>query len=100
MKIYLDHSATTPVDGQVLKSIMPYLKDKFGNASSIHQFGQEVRHAADKARSDIAKLINSSSKEIIFTSGGSEADNLAIRGMVDDIVRESRGESRTIKYQA
>ena len=62
---------------------MPYFSHKFGNPSSIHQFGQEARHAVDKARADIARLINSSPEEIIFTSGGSEADNLAIKGIVD-----------------
>lgn len=62
---------------------MPYFSNKFGNPSSIHQFGQEARHAVDKARADIARLINSSPEEIVFTSGGSEADNLGIRGIVE-----------------
>jgi cysteine desulfurase len=83
MRIYLDHSATTPIDERVLRAMMPYFSHKFGNPSSIHQFGQEARHAVDKARADIARLINSSPEEIIFTSGGSEADNLAIKGIVD-----------------
>ncbi|MCX6811925.1 MAG: aminotransferase class V-fold PLP-dependent enzyme, partial [Candidatus Berkelbacteria bacterium] len=87
MRIYLDNSATTPVDSKVLQAMMPYFNDKFGNASSIHQFGQEARRAIDKARDDIAEVINSSPEEIIFTSGGSEADNLAIRGIVEGIIK-------------
>lgn len=83
MRIYLDHSATTPTDVRVLKAMMPYFSHKFGNPSSIHQFGQEARHAVDKARADIARLINSSPEEIVFTSGGSEADNLGIRGIIE-----------------
>lgn len=81
--VYLDHSATTPTDVRVLKAMMPYFSHRFGNPSSIHQFGQEARHAVDKARADIARLINSSPEEIVFTSGGSEADNLGIRGIVE-----------------
>lgn len=82
-KIYLDHSATTPVDAQVLEAMLPYFGSKFGNASSIHSFGQEARAAVDNARHQIAEFLNCKSTEIIFTSGGSESDNLAIRGVIE-----------------
>jgi cysteine desulfurase len=83
MRIYLDHSATTPIDARVLDAMLPYLRDKFGNASSVHQFGQETRAAVDKARRQVASLINSRANEVIFTSGGTEANNLAIRGICE-----------------
>jgi cysteine desulfurase len=83
MKVYLDHSATTPVDPRVVEAMMPYLREKFGNASSVHLFGQEARAAIDKARRQVASLINAQANEIIFTSGGTEANNLAIRGICE-----------------
>lgn len=76
--IYMDHSATTPVDPEVFNEMIPYLTESFGNASSIHLLGQEARRAVDKARAQVAQLINTSPQEIIFTSGGTEADNQAI----------------------
>src|SRR5258708_33433836 len=82
-KVYLDHSATTPVDRRVVEAMMPYLTEKFGNASSVHLFGQEARAAADRARRQVATLIGARASEIIFTSGGTEANNLAIRGVSD-----------------
>ncbi|HEY0349732.1 MAG TPA: cysteine desulfurase family protein, partial [Pyrinomonadaceae bacterium] len=82
-RVYLDHSATTPIDSRVVDAMMPYLTEKFGNASSIHQFGQEARAAVDKARRQIASLISARSNEIVFTSGGTEANNLAIRGVCE-----------------
>lgn len=82
-RVYLDNSATTPVDPDVLAAMMPYLTDKFGNASSIHFFGQETRVAVDRARHQVAELINSRPNEILFTSGGTEANNLAVRGLVE-----------------
>ena len=82
-RVYLDNSATTPTDSEVLETMLPYLTGKFGNASSIHFFGQEARGAIDKARHQVANLINSRPNEIIFTSGGTEANNLAIRGLVE-----------------
>lgn len=83
MRVYLDHSATTPIDARVLDAMLPYLRDQFGNASSVHQFGQEARAAVDKARRQVASLINARANEVIFTSGGTEANNLAIRGICD-----------------
>jgi cysteine desulfurase len=81
-KIYLDHSATTPVDGNVLKAMLPYFKNKFGNPSSIHSFGQEALAGVDKARERLAEFLNCGPDEIIFTSGATESDNLAIRGVI------------------
>ncbi len=82
-RVYLDHSATTPIHPDVLNTMLPYLTDKFGNASSIHHFGQEARAAVDKARHQVAALINSRPNEIVFTSGGTESNNLAVRGLVE-----------------
>ncbi len=82
-RIYLDNAATTPIDPEVLEAMMPYLTNKFGNASSIHFFGQEARGAIDKARHQVAALINARPNEITFTSGGTEANNLAIRGLLE-----------------
>jgi len=82
-RIYLDHSATTPIDSRVVDAMMPYLTERFGNASSIHQFGQEARAAVDKARRQVATLINARPNEIVFTSGGTETNNLAIRGVCE-----------------
>ncbi|HEX5702635.1 MAG TPA: cysteine desulfurase family protein [Pyrinomonadaceae bacterium] len=79
-RVYLDHSATTPVDPRVLAAMMPYLTENYGNASSVHLFGQQARAAVDKSRRQIASLIGARPNEIVFTSGGTEANNLAIRG--------------------
>ena len=79
-KVYLDHSATTPVDPRVVDAMLPYLTEKFGNASSVHLFGQEARAAVDRARRQTASLIGARANEVVFTSGGTEANNLAIRG--------------------
>jgi cysteine desulfurase len=82
-KVYLDHSATTPVDRRVVEAMLPYLTEKFGNASSVHFFGQEARAGVDRARRDVAALIGARSNEVVFLSGGTEANNLAIRGITD-----------------
>lgn len=76
--VYMDHSATTPVDPEVLNEMIPYYKEGFGNASSIYSLGQDARRAVEKARRQVAELINASPQEIIFTSGGTEADNQAL----------------------
>ncbi|MEQ1641911.1 MAG: cysteine desulfurase family protein [Pyrinomonadaceae bacterium] len=82
-RVYLDNSATTPIDPDVLDAMMPYLTDKFGNASSIHHFGQETRSAVDTARHQVAGMLNARPNEIVFTSGGTESNNLATRGLVE-----------------
>src|SRR5213079_763274 len=80
-KVYLDHSATTPADPRVVAAMLPFLTEKFGNASSVHFFGQEARAAVDRARREVATLVGARPNEIVFVSGGTEANNLAIRGI-------------------
>jgi cysteine desulfurase len=80
-RIYLDNSATTPVDARVAEAMARSLTNNFGNPSSVHGFGQQARAAVDRARRDVAALINARPNEVIFTSGGTEANNLAIRGV-------------------
>ncbi len=80
-RIYLDYSATTPVDARVLQSMKPYFSKKFGNASSLHRFGQEAKEALEESRVKVAELIAADNDEIVFTSSGTESDNLAIKGI-------------------
>jgi cysteine desulfurase len=89
-RVYLDNSATTPVDPRVLEAMLPFLREDFGNASSIHHFGQRARAAVDKARHQVAALINARPNEIVFTSGGTESNNLAIRGLAEARVSTSQ----------
>src|SRR5919202_2649628 len=91
-RVYLDHSATTPVDRRVVEAMLPYLTEKFGNASSVHFFGQEARAAVDRARREVAALIGARPNEVVFLSGGTEANNLAIRGVSE----QQRGRGRPV----
>jgi cysteine desulfurase len=86
--IYFDHSATTPVDKKVLKAMKPYWREFFGNPSSIHVFGQKAVLGVDRARAQAAEFLGAQSEEIIFTSGATEANNLALRG----VIKALRGE--------
>lgn len=80
-KVYLDHAATTPVHPEVIAAMLPYFHNSFGNPSSVHSFGRESRKAVDEAREKVAKAIGADVREIFFTSGGTEADNIAIQGV-------------------
>lgn len=80
-KVYLDNSATTRVDDAVLQEMLPFFTENYGNPNSLHAWGRDARTAVDKARAQVASLINADSKDIVFTGGGSEADNLAIKGI-------------------
>jgi cysteine desulfurase len=82
-RIYLDNNSTTPVLPEVLDAMRPYFEEHFGNASSIHHHGQETRAAVERARDSVAALLGCSAAEIVFTSGGTEADNLAIAGLAE-----------------
>ena len=79
-KVYLDHSATTPVRSEVAELVSKYYRETFGNPSSVHAFGREAKKGVETAREQIANLINAKPEEIFFTSGGTEADNMAIIG--------------------
>ncbi len=87
--IYLDYNATTPVDPAVIEAMLPYLALHFGNPSSSHRYGHDAHEAVDRARSQVAELLGCHADEIIFTGGGSESDNLAIRGIT--LAHKARG---------
>jgi len=80
MSIYLDHAATTPLRPEVLDAMLPYLRDHFGNPSSAHVFGRKTRDALDEAHERVAQRLHAEAREIVFTSGGTEANNLALKG--------------------
>ncbi len=88
----MDHSATTPVDPQVLQAMLPYFSERFGNASSLHSFGLEAKEALEEAREKVAALLGAKAGEIVFTSGGTESDNLALKG----IARKNRERGKHI----
>jgi cysteine desulfurase len=95
-RAYFDHNATTPVDPDVLAAMLPYFSTEFGNPNSIHSFGQSTRGAIERARAAVATLIGARPSEIVFTSGGTEADNLAIFGVVGHTAEPARGRARHI----
>jgi cysteine desulfurase len=80
-KIYLDNAATTPTDRRVLEAMVPFFIEVYGNPSSLHAFGQEANHAIEDARYTLASCIGAKPEEIIFTSGGTESNNCAIKGV-------------------
>ena len=88
--VYLDHAATSPVHPEVIEEMIPFLTEHFGNPSSIHQYGRQTRKALDDARTMIATSIGASRNEIIFTSGGTESDNLAILGTVSALEKKGK----------
>ncbi|TMI84606.1 MAG: cysteine desulfurase [Bacillati bacterium ANGP1] len=89
MRVYLDHAATTPVDPRVLHAMLPFFTERAGNASSVHGFGQDARAAVDQARAQVAATIGARPSEIVFTSGATESDNLAVVGVA--LAAEGRG---------
>src|SRR5918993_1211069 len=82
-RVYMDNSATTPVDRRVVDAMLPFLTERFGNPSSVHFYGQEARAAVDRARREVAALINARPNEVVFLSGGTEANNLGVRGVAE-----------------
>jgi cysteine desulfurase len=99
-RIYLDHNATTPVDPAVLDAMLPFFSADFGNASSIHTFGQQARSAVETAREQVASLLNARPQEIIFTSGGTESDNHAIFGVIAQATANATGNAKHIVASA
>ncbi|HET8881682.1 MAG TPA: aminotransferase class V-fold PLP-dependent enzyme, partial [Solimonas sp.] len=83
MPVYLDNNATTRLDPRVLDAMLPYLSGPYGNASSLHRFGRAARDAVERAREQLAALVNCQPREIIWTSGGTESDNLALKGVTE-----------------
>jgi cysteine desulfurase len=81
--LYLDHAATTPVAPEVVEAMLPYLTERYGNPSSVHSVGRLARNAVDEARDRVAAALGCAAREVVFTAGGSEADNLAMRGVLD-----------------
>ena len=81
MPVYLDHNASTPLDEKVLEAMLPFLRDHFGNPSSVHRFGRLARAAIDTAREQVAELVTAHPSQVIFTSGGTESNNLALKGV-------------------
>ena len=84
-RIYLDHNATTPVAPEVADRMAAALREEFGNPSSVHHFGQRAKAAIDEARNAVAALIGADAPEVVFTSGGTESDNFAIRGVAEAV---------------
>jgi cysteine desulfurase len=85
-RIYFDNAATTSLDSEVLKEMMPFLTEKFGNPSSIYSYGRETKMAIESARKNVAKILNAHPSEIFFTSGGTESNNTAISTSIRDLL--------------
>ncbi len=99
--VYLDHNATTPVAPEVLEAMLPYLRTAYGNPSSDHALGRRARHAVDEARAAVAALIGATPEEVVFTSGGTESNNLAIRGVAAKApARRRRIVTSTVEHPA
>lgn len=98
--IYLDHNATTPILVEAFEAMVPWLMDGFGNPSSSHVYGKRAKNAVEEARAKVARLLGCSSEEIIFTSGGTEANNLAIRGIVEAHPEKRRIITSAIEHPA
>src|SRR5689334_6590530 len=84
-RAYFDHNATTPIDPAVVEAMTHVLTEEFGNPSSVHHFGQRAKAVLDDARSNVAELVGGEPVEVVFTSGGTEADNLALRGVAEAV---------------
>ena len=100
-RVYMDHAATTPVDSEVVEAMIPYFTEFYGNASSLHSFGREAHNAMEEARRKVAELVNAYPEEMIFTAGGTESDNIAIKGAA--YANRSRGDhiiTSTIEHPA
>src|SRR5260221_14724595 len=83
MRVYFDYNATTPPSPEVVEAVVGATRERFGNASSVHHFGQQAKGVLDEARSAVAGLLNADLSEVVFTSGGTESDNFAIRGAAE-----------------
>src|SRR5947209_1431178 len=99
-RVYMDSNATTPVLPEVLEAMRPFFLEKFGNASSIHQHGQHARAAVERARESVAAMLNCRPAEIVFTSGGTESDNLAIFGLFGNDVAGAHIITSSIEHHA
>lgn len=103
-RIYFDNAATTPLDPEVLEAMLPYMREHFGNPSAIHAYGRKTRAAVEQARRSVAALLNCAPGEIIFTSGGTEADNMVLNCAVRDLgvkhIITSRIEHHAVEYTA
>lgn len=95
---YLDHNASTPMDDRVLEAMMPYLQTQFGNASSVHRYGRRAKDALELAREQVASLVGAHPSQVIFTSGGTEANNLAIKGLVTKGNKDLQYSSSAIEH--
>ena len=102
MRVYFDHNATTPLDPGVLEVVTRVLRDEFGNPSSVHHFGQRAKAVLDDARTEVARLIGGEPSEVVFTSGGTEADNFALRGVAEALEPTGRRHliATTIEHEA